>query len=325
MRLLQALTLSILIHFLLAWLIPRVLPEAPLTHAKPAIVELIEDAPQKKSRDEMGKEFVRAAPLPKQLLADKKQPSRFNSAEDQNVLQETRAATSGMTANRSETSDSQKSIPGLNQNRKAAAAPKKFAHSPDINSHLRPEMPALNSLDENGNIIAGRMKREKKDETLAPDDSKPLPLPNFGSFASQKGQSTVGEELPPDIKFGEFTALNTDRYLYYSFYARVEEMIRPRWVSLVRNSLFNFQNSKTKVTQEEWVTRVEIILDRKGYFVRGILHESSGMRDLDIAPVQAFREAWQIPNPPAEMLKEDGNVHMDYQFNVHFIPQYVAN
>ena len=50
--------------------------------------------------------------------------------------------------------------------------------------------------------------------------------------------------MPKEITVGSFTALNTDRYLYYSFYARIEELIRFRWESAVRQAMFGSNTLK---------------------------------------------------------------------------------
>jgi hypothetical protein len=52
-----------------------------------------------------------------------------------------------------------------------------------------------------------------------------VPVPNpFGTVGPGRGtaQGAVGEKLPDDVKFGSFNALNTDRYLYYTFFSRVD-------------------------------------------------------------------------------------------------------
>ena len=56
---------------------------------------------------------------------------------------------------------------------------------------------------------------------------EPIRLPRPNELTEQ-GPSTVGEALPTDIALGSFTALNTDRFRYYSFYARIEELVRFR-------------------------------------------------------------------------------------------------
>ncbi|HMN69995.1 MAG TPA: hypothetical protein PKC28_15745, partial [Bdellovibrionales bacterium] len=47
------------------------------------------------------------------------------------------------------------------------------------------------------------------------------------------GQSSIAEFIP-GIEEGAFTALNTDQFTYYTFFARMNEQVRNRWVSAVR-------------------------------------------------------------------------------------------
>jgi hypothetical protein len=50
--------------------------------------------------------------------------------------------------------------------------------------------------------------------------------PSNEALFADKGFSTVGEDLPKEIKVGSFTALNTDRFLFYSFYAELNFSIK---------------------------------------------------------------------------------------------------
>ena len=96
------------------------------------------------------------------------------------------------------------------------------------------------------------------------EGGKPM-APSFGGI--EKGQSTLGEALPDDVKFGDFTALNTDRHLYYSFYARMEEKIRFRWVTYARAAIFSVPPATLRQSgKENYVTQLEILLDPKGKF-----------------------------------------------------------
>ena len=73
--------------------------------------------------------------------------------------------------------------------------------------------------------------------------------------------------------------------------------------------------------KSEFLTNLEIVLNRRGEFIRAIIHQDSGSKDLDSAPILAFREARMIPNPPREMIKEDGTIRLLYTFHVDQVPQ----
>ena len=166
--------------------------------------------------------------------------------------------------------------------------------------------------------INGKRRRTRR---LAPA----APAELCQALAAFSAANTVGETLPSDIKFGSFTALNADRYVHYSFYARFEDLFRHRWVKYVRSALFTYQSQNKRLHGEEnWTTRLEIVLDRQGHFQRALLHEGSGFKALDAAPVEAMQEVKQVPNPPAEMVQKDGTVRLMYEFDVQFVAQYAA-
>lgn len=137
----------------------------------------------------------------------------------------------------------------------------------------------------------------------------------------ENGTSTVGEVLPQDVKIGSFTALNTDRYLYYSFYARMEERIRHPWESRVQN-LINSMDRATAIaaSRRPWTTQVEFLLNPKGEVVKALLMKESGIPAFDQAAIRAFQEAKIFPNPPQGMLQDDGFIHVKFGFTVNFNP-----
>jgi TonB family protein len=325
MRYFRVLIISLLFHLLLGIALV-LMPKAPrLETHPPAYVDLLEKPelarrPHQESHDE--KQFVRSVQVPDKLLAKVKRDARFASEEDRTVIEEQKARVSDMTANRTlEVPLQQKS----NQKSLAKNSAKVRSHARD-KLDLSPESLLDKVKDElrtgklgPGDIAVGGLEEKK---SAARSESQPL-TPSFGGV--ERGVSTLGEAVPDDIKYGDFTALNTDRHLYYSFYARMEEKIRHRWVTYARAAVYNMPADPRKMTgKDSFVTKLEVILDPKGNFVRAILHESSGVQSLDSAPVQAFKDAGQFPNPPAEMVKEDGAIHIYYAFNVSMSPGDVA-
>jgi TonB family protein len=334
----RAVSLSIAVHLLLALALsfmPRFEPPRP----KPFVLELAAPTEQEKQDArraiEKGvRQVVRQVEVPESLKAKSERPARFHSERDQAVLKETRAAASGLTQNRSaESSSARPGIPGLksdgglgeqSQGRRSRRWP---------NLDLRPRRPALRAeaieARGTGDIAAGGRapaRNEAEAQESAAGGSRPLRLPNLARLGGlERGESTIGEELPADIKYGSFTALNTDRYVHYSFYARFEERFRQRWVKYFRAALFHYQNGgRGWRGDEKWTTRMEIVLDAQGRFMRGILHEGSGFKALDAAPVEAMHEVAQVPNPPAEMVLGDGTVRLMYEFNVQLVPRYAV-
>ena len=142
----------------------------------------------------------------------------------------------------------------------------------------------------------------------------------------ERGSSTIGESLPEDVKIGSFTALNTDRYLFYTFYARVEEMIRFRWESRVQQIIQSMPPPiMMQTSNRNWVTQVEFLLDRRGNLQKALLMKGSGVTAFDTAAIMAFKEARIFPNPPQEMIQDDGYIHLKYSFTVRFAPPALVN
>lgn len=321
MRYFRALILSLALHVLLAIALQRMNPPLTPPLQNVTMVELLEEPearkrPAQPPRDQ--KKFVRSAPAPDLLRTKAKKQKRFSSAEDQTVIEEQRARASGLTANR--TGNATPS----NTNQQNLSAPKFHEESKRAE---RMDLSPASPLE--------RMQSELSTDDFAPEDvtlapprepepeSRPLELPGFAGL--ERGLSTVGEDLPEDIKLGDFTALNTDRHLYYTFFARIEEQIRPRWVSYVKSVLRTMQATDQRLGQREsWTTKLEILLDGDGRFVKALLYSTSGVRGFDAAPVQAFRDASQFPNPPAEMIEDDGLIRLQYNFSVYESPRYAA-
>ncbi len=138
--------------------------------------------------------------------------------------------------------------------------------------------------------------------------------------------ATVGETLPQDVSVGSLTALNTDSYVHYSFFARVEDLIRFRWESRVRHAIDTFDRSYILgvVGQKNWVTAVDIWLTPDGRFHSSHFMKESGINKFDLAVAMAFREAAMFPNPPQEMVEDDGFIHLKFRFNVNYRPSSVV-
>lgn len=144
--------------------------------------------------------------------------------------------------------------------------------------------------------------------------------------ALNPGFSTIGESLPKDVKIGSFTALNTDRYLYYTFYARMEESIRYRWETRVQQAINGFDRPTLGiVASNQWITHAEFLLDKNGVLQKVLLLKESGIPAFDLAAMGAFRDARIFPNPPQEMIQDDGYIHIKFSFTVQYNPPTLVN
>ncbi len=250
-----------------------------------------------------GQQVVRKAELPKDLIDLNVKPKRrFLSEDKQTVKKEMQARASGMTENREERLN-------LSPSREARSL-----RSESLPERLPEVLPNSIFSEGLGDVYGDNKANPRKSANQS--SSRELVLPT--DPRRNRGISTTGERLPADVQIGDFTALNTDRFMYYTFYARIEEQIRHRWVRYVKAAIFG--GGDLSSGKSVYVTNIEIVLDRQGHYLRAIVHQGSGSRDMDAAPVLAFREAQRIPHPPREMVKDDGTIRLFYSFHVDQLP-----
>jgi hypothetical protein len=151
------------------------------------------------------------------------------------------------------------------------------------------------------------------------------PMPDKVARNTYLGDSSIAEYIP-EVKEGGFTALNTDQFVYYTFYARTNEQVRNRWVNNVQQFINDTPQSElNRLAQKTQVSQIEIILTRDGKFVKALAHKNSESRDLDACAAAAFRLAAPFNNPPSEMIEEDGFIHLHYGFHIQLQPRYLAS
>ncbi len=304
-RVALAVSLSVLAHLALSFGLWHFAP--PPTKSQPRLTLLEWYEPTTTPEDawkNQARQVVRGTDVPPEAQApDREVDRRFLSDERRTVVQETRAAASGLTENRGGRAPIETgAAPPPPRAQRPQQRPQQRQNAKTATPQLQPEL-GTQALE--GDLAVSKKPSEQ--------ESMPLHLPFDPRVA---GASTFGESVP-DAQLGSFTALNTDRFTYYSFYARVEEQIRHRWVKFVRAAVYG---GEVPPTDRQLETRLEIVLDREGRYLRTILHQSSGVKVLDRAPARAFAEAQRIPHPPREMVKDDGTIRLMYAFNVEQVP-----
>ncbi|MCS6838049.1 MAG: hypothetical protein NZ480_04305 [Bdellovibrionaceae bacterium] len=131
-------------------------------------------------------------------------------------------------------------------------------------------------------------------------------------------ESTVGILVPQTVEVGEFTALNTDRFTFYTFFERIESSIRFIWEGRVRKVLGTFGSDIKRLLPTNYAsTIIEVQLNSEGRVVKILLLKSSGVSALDEACAYAFWEVKEFKNPPKELIESDGLIHLRYQFIVY--------
>jgi hypothetical protein len=178
-----------------------------------------------------------------------------------------------------------------------------------------------------------RAKRGLKTRNALPQPQKAIPKFNYDPENQARitppptlrkmaiGSAEFAESVP-GIKQGYFNSLNSDQLTYFTFYSRVNEQVGYRWVSLVKEFLFNLpQEQLERITQTNKRTVVEVLLDAQGNYFSSLIHNASGIQGLDESTYKAFRLASPFLNPPQGLVnKEDGLIHLYYEFNVVFDP-----
>ena len=175
----------------------------------------------------------------------------------------------------------------------------------------------LETISKLSNEVIRQLKEERK--FRAKHDYNP------NLFRPDAAPSTVNDPFT-NVPIGSFTALNTNRYLYYSFFARIEDQFRQRWVSginRVRSRRPTIRRSDRD--KDVWTTEIEILLDQKGAFVRADIHRSSGLDGLDYAALEAFRKSAPFLNPPKGLVNKDGFILLRYAMSVYWKPEYYRN
>jgi len=139
-----------------------------------------------------------------------------------------------------------------------------------------------------------------------PMDLSAPPKPRAKTPDPGAAQALPDENLPE----GNMNLLNAQESVYYSFYARIYETIGPIWQSKARA-----QAMQRSIAPGEYLTVVEIVLDRQGHLQAINFQQRSGVTGLDYAVEESWRQVKQFQNPPSGLLSSDGLVRMNWSFS----------
>lgn len=129
-------------------------------------------------------------------------------------------------------------------------------------------------------------------------------------------QSSVNFQVP-NLSKGDMTFLNSDFSTYASFYNRITPKIIYNWGNNIEDiAMFPHMREKLR-SKLKWVTRVELILDRKGHFMDAVIVNPSGSPELDHAVQDALKNAGPYLNPPTGMIEKDGTVRINGEFTIY--------
>lgn len=284
-RLLYAVFLSLLIHFTFvvgSRLVPPSLPVAK---------ETIEFKVLNSKSDRKTKMIVRADDVPKyNESTTSDDPLTFLSEKTQRVKEQLRAIKSGLTKNRSNTVASQ-------QQKTDNGADKSNSSAKNDPSGLKQFVPQMKTG------LAQQARQQNR------------------NWEPESGFSTVSNALPDQIKVGDITSLNTDRYLFYSYYARAEELYRNQWEPLLDAMVYNPPPRLLSVPRNKYTTVVEAWFKPSGEVHSVYVLKESGVPEFDRAAAEAFRRTGMIPNPPKEKIDPDGYIRIKWGLTVNFDPR----
>lgn len=160
----------------------------------------------------------------------------------------------------------------------------------------------------------------EKLRTLSPSENDIFMRPSSSATSGLKQQ--LQSFLPRDLEIGDIVALNSDQNLFFTFYRRMAEKVIWPWA---QNVVGGFEKMKATgqlgSTSRAWITIIEVVLDENGKVVATLPMQLAGDFEIDNAPLRAFKQAKNFPNPPAEMVEEDGYIRIRYKFVVYYNPR----
>lgn len=276
--------------------------------------------PKQQNFDKL-KQIVRSHQVPDDLIVppkdlNKNEPS-FLSDQTRRVKEQMKSAYIGKTSN----STSARQADNNNNNKQPSPEKTKDNHQKNSNNDnknvAKDTRPAQTvDISKNKTEDADVLVNNKKNELILP----PLNIPKTSEFKFQNNSDSgtrAGEMLPQSVKVGTFTALNTDRYMFYSFYERIDNQIRYPWETMVWKVFDRTPKNVWEKKLRPYRTDVEIWLKPNGQFHSAHVMKESGVLGFDEAATQVFEQSKIFPNPPKEMVEDDGFIHLRYSFFVH--------
>lgn len=220
------------------------------------------------------------------------QNTKYLSAHNQVVLHQTRAKNFGAFRNTDGTGANQfhsKPTPKVASRSHGAHAKAKF----HLNNHGT--VPTLADLS----------PRFDPSQPTQPDNS------DIGNGQAPSQTDDYIKDATPSLE----TLLSTKQFVYYTYYQRIRARIRQYWAPCIRKQVEKiFAEGRMIASDENHVTRVIIVLDRNGNLVKVEIVGRSGVKELDDAAVEAFREAAPFPHPPKGIVGRDGFIRINWDF-----------
>ncbi len=135
---------------------------------------------------------------------------------------------------------------------------------------------------------------------------------------NQRGLESTSTDKLEQVEQSLKTQLNTKEYKYYGYYQRIKNQLNQFWQPQVKQKVSRLMTQGRTIASDSnnKVTKLIIVLNDAGTLVKVQVIGESGVRDLDEAAVEAFRQAAPFPNPPKGMVENDGTIKIRWDFVV---------
>jgi len=176
----------------------------------------------------------------------------------------------------------------------------------------RPRTGMGNDLSELGVAIPGVNQKQgaspskSSNEKTARSRSATKKTQNTPSAGQSGSEQLI---LDDELATGAENVLNTRSSQFYSFYARIHQAIGPLWESQAREV-----TRMTRLAPADYITQVEVQLDREGRLTQVRVHRSAGVEAFDRAVIQSWQKVARFPNPPVALMDADGKLRMGWTF-----------
>jgi hypothetical protein len=335
---------SILLHFLLGTGLEGISDYAGLSQKKtkdqPIDVTLLSGQASRKQK-EMGR-VVLDAVVPKDLQIESQEEASLLSQRRQRVKKQTVAHDYGMTQNSPVQTD-HAGKPGSPVNAKSdlqSSENSKTSKDRSVRNKLTKDFKAAGAVKKSAGLIlqtdpfsdleAPQQKQGEQghdDRTASKSNqnndqlNQRLQALNMGDG----GRSLINEKIP-GVQSANITALNTNPYLYYSFYNRLVSQVRFHWENNLTGVIpsLGVMAAQRFPNREEWLTQISLYMDKVGRVIKVDVDKSSGLTDLDYAVVRAMHAGGPYRNPPTEM-EENGEIRVQLNFSLFWRPSVIVN
>ncbi|MCB0340640.1 MAG: energy transducer TonB [Pseudobdellovibrionaceae bacterium] len=279
-----ALIISLATHLLLVLSLNLAKDDSPLRPEKSVTeITLIDADTDRTSKDQQPKQVVQQND--QRINDETPEKAKYLSQHNQTVVKETRAKQTGEFKNQARSGQ-------FGESQTEAAPAQKSLATPLKNT--QGDLPSLSDL-----------RPQFENKPPSPEKTQ----------QAQAGAPSQTDDYLKDVETGMQTLLSTKEFVYYSYYERIRHRLRQHWEPSIRRKVEKIlSQGRSIASARDRITRVMIVLDKRGSLLRVKVLGQSGLHDLDDAAVDAFRAAEPFPNPPQGIIEQDGTIRIRWDF-----------